>query len=308
MFKTSGSKTSEEETLYLRPETAQGVFINFKNVIDTMNAKIPFGIGQVGKSFRNEVTPGNFIFRTKEFEQLELEFFIKENDSQKYFNLYLDKIKSFLLSLVLNKANIKQEEVDKDSLAHYSKRTVDFEYNFPFGYGELLGIADRGSFDLSNHSNFSNESLEYHDQKNNEKYIPHIIETSMGVERLFLAIISELLKTEQDGETERDVLKLPYTLTPYKASIMPLTNKLEEEANNLFKDLLTKDLGPINFLKGGSIGKRYRKQDAIGTMFCITFDFDSLEDKKVTIRNRDTMIQERIDIANIKTYIEQNAG
>ena len=307
MFKTSGSKSNDEDILYLRPETAQGVFINFKNVIDTMNAKIPFGIGQVGKAFRNEVTPGNFIFRTKEFEQLELEFFTNPSNADDIFNVYLEKIDKFLSLMGLDSKNLKKEEVEKESLAHYSKRTIDYEYNFPFGYGELLGIANRGDFDLKNHTNASDESLEYHDQVNNEKYIPHVVETSMGVERLFLAIVSELLLTEKNEDGERDVLKLPFKLCPYKISIMPLTNKLEDPAKGLFKDLLKEDLGAINFAKGGSIGKRYRKQDSIGTMFCITYDFDSLEDNKVTIRHRDTMQQERISINDIETYIKQNA-
>lgn len=308
MFKTSSSKTGEsEDNLYLRPETAQGVFINFKNVVDTLNAKVPFAIGQVGKAFRNEVTPGNFIFRTKEFEQLELEMFTKPDESEKWFDYYLNKINEFLLMIGLSKGNLKEYDVPKDSLAHYSSRTVDFEYKFPFGYGEILGLANRGNFDLSNHTNSSDESMEYHDQAANEKYIPHVVETSMGVERLLFALASELLITETLEDGERDVFKLPFDLSPYKASVMPLTNKLEEESTELFENLLKEDIGPINFSKGSSIGKRYRKQDAIGTMFSITFDFDSLEDKKVTIRHRDTMEQERVDISEIKNYIFENA-
>ncbi len=307
MFKTSGSKTGDEDNLYLRPETAQGVFINFKNVVDTLNAKVPFGIGQVGKAFRNEVTPGNFIFRTKEFEQLELEFFTKGDESTKWFDFYLARINEFLLSLGLSKENVREYDVPQDSLAHYSSRTVDFEYNFPFGWGELLGLANRGDYDLSTHSNHSNDSMEYNDQAAGEKYMPHIVETSMGVERLLFAIISEALVSEQLDDGERDVLKLPFNLSPYKASVMPLTNKLENEAKELYRDLVKQDIGPINFVKGGSIGKRYRKQDSIGTPFSITFDFDSIEDKKVTIRNRDTMEQERVDISEIKKYIIENA-
>ncbi len=306
MFKTSGSKTGDEDTLYLRPETAQGVFINFKNVVDTLNAKVPFGIGQVGKAFRNEVTPGNFIFRTKEFEQLELEFFTKGEESAKWFEYYLERINSFLLTLGLSKENLKEYEVPADSLAHYSSRTVDFEYKFPFGWGEILGLANRGNFDLTNHTNASNESLEYNDQAAGEKYMPHIVETSMGVERLLFAIVAEALVSEQDEEGEREVLKLPFNLAPYKVAVMPLTNKIEEEAKEVYKELLTQDLGPITFVKGGSIGKRYRKQDAIGTPFSITFDFDSIEDKMVTIRNRDTMKQDRIEISKVKEYILTN--
>ncbi len=306
MFKTSGSKTGDEDTLYLRPETAQGVFINFKNVVDTLNAKVPFGIGQVGKAFRNEVTPGNFIFRTKEFEQLELEFFTKGEESTQWFDYYVGRINNFLTYMGLSKENYREYDVPADSLAHYSSRTIDFEYNFSFGWGELLGLANRGDYDLSNHSNSSNSSMEYNDQANGGKFTPHVVETSMGVERLLFAIVSEALVTEQLEDGERDVLKLPFHLAPYKVAVMPLTNKLEEESMTLYKELLMQDLGPITYVKGGSIGKRYRKQDSIGTPFSITFDFDSIEDKKVTIRNRDTMEQERIDISEIKTYILNN--
>ncbi len=307
MFKTSGSKTGDEDNLYLRPETAQGVFINFKNVVDTLNAKVPFGIGQIGKAFRNEVTPGNFIFRTKEFEQLELEFFTKAEEANVWFEHYLNKVNEFLLSLGLSKDNIREYDVPKDSLAHYSSRTIDFEYNFPFGWGELLGIANRGEYDLTTHSNNSDQDLTYNDQAAGEKYMPHIVETSMGVERLLFAIASEALVTEQLEDGERNVLKLPFNLSPYKLAIMPLTNKLEEETKELYENILKEDIGPITFAKGGSIGKRYRKQDSIGTPFSVTFDFDSIEDKKVTIRNRDTMNQERINISEIKQYILNNA-
>ena len=308
MFKTSSSKTNDSESiLYLRPETAQGVFINFNNVVNTLNAKVPFGIGQVGKAFRNEVTPGNFIFRTKEFEQLELEFFVKGEESSNYFNEYLKKINEFLLLLGLSKENFRECNVPKESLAHYSLGTIDFEYNFPFGWGEILGLANRGDFDLSNHSKNSNENMEYFDQSNNERYIPYIIESSMGVERLLFAIASELLVTEKNDEGERELFKLPFDLCPYKASILPLTNKVEDEARELFRKLLKENIGPINFSRGGSIGKRYRKQDLIGTMFSITYDFDSLEDNMVTIRHRDTMKQERIEVKEIREYMFKNA-
>lgn len=308
MFKTSGSKTGDEKDFYLRPETAQGVFINFKNVVNTVNAKIPFGIGQVGKAFRNEVTPGNFIFRTKEFEQLELEFFTKEEQSNEWFDFYLEKIDLFLSKLGLNSDRIKKYDVPKDSLAHYSSKTIDYEYKFPFGWGEILGLANRGNFDLTNHQQESNEKMEYNDQSLNEKYIPHIIETSMGVERLFFAIASDLFVSEKVSDDERDVFKLPFKLAPYKLSIMPLTNKLEKESNDLYKELLnTSEVGQINYSKGGSIGKRYRKQDSIGTPFVVTYDFDSLEDNMVTIRERDSMKQTRIEIKNIEKYILDNA-
>ncbi len=307
MFKTSNSKIDDEHELFLRPETAQGIFINFKNILDTMNLKIPFGVGQLGKAFRNEITPGNFIFRTKEFEQLELEFFLDKKNSDYWFDYFLNKIDLFLNKIGLDKNDIKKYNVPEESLAHYSKKTIDFEYHFPFGWGELLGLANRGDFDLKIHSQKSNESLEFRDQKENKKYFPYVIETSMGVERLFLAIICSSLKTEVFSDVSRQILKLPYELCPYKISVMPLTNKLEIEANNLYKDLLKKDLGPMNFSLGGSIGKRYRKQDLIGTMYCITYDFETLNDHKITIRNRDTMLQERIDIKDIKEYILKNA-
>lgn len=310
MFKVSLSKTSNsEEFLFLRPETAQGIFINFKNIVNTLNIKVPFGIGQVGKAFRNEVTPGNFIFRTKEFEQMEMQFFTHEDESKEWFNFYEKKINEFLFKYIkLSENKIKEHEVENNSLAHYAKRAIDFEYKFSFGWGELIGLHNRGNYDLSRHTKFSNESMEYHDQSKGIKFIPHVIEVSFGVDRLFLSIASEHLITEKLEDGKRIVFKLPYNLCPYKLSIMPLTNKLENEANQLFKSLLKENFGPINFSKGGSIGKRYRKQDCIGTMFSITFDFDSLDDNKVTIRNRDTMIQERILISDIKKYVKHNAG
>ncbi len=307
MFKTSNSKTNDEDNIYLRPETAQGIYINFKNIIDTVNPKVPFGVGQIGKAFRNEITPGNFIFRTKEFEQLELEFFTKPEEATNWFDFYVKRVNEFLVKMGLDKENFREYDVPEDSLAHYSSRTIDFEYKFSFGWGELLGIANRGDYDLKKHSVNSNDSLIYNDQATGEKYTPHIIETSIGVERLLFAIVSELLVTEATEEGERDVLKLPFNLSPYKAAVLPLTNKLENEANDLYKELVKQDIGPITYAKGGTIGKRYRKQDSIGTPFAITFDFDSLEDKKVTIRNRDTMQQERVDISNIKQYILENA-
>lgn len=310
MFKIQNSInfTNNHDYLYLRPETAQGIFINFKNIIDNMGVKIPFGVGQIGKSFRNEVTPGTFIFRTKEFEQLELEFFFYKDEKNKWFNYYENKIMKYLIEIGLTNENIKKDIVSIDSLAHYSSKTIDFLYKFSFGWGELLGLANRSDFDLKNHSEFSNEKLFYNDQIMKKKIIPHIIETSMGVERLFLAIISENLITEKIGENdERYVLKLPYKMAPYKLSVMPLTNKLKEQAFALYKDLLKKNIGSINFKKNGTIGKRYRKQDAIGTPYSITYDFDSEKDGKVTIRDRDKMTQNRIKISEIKKYIKNNA-
>ncbi len=305
MFKTSDSKTGQEgNDLYLRPETAQGIYINFKNIVNTYNLTLPFGVGQIGKSFRNEVTPGNFVFRTKEFEQMELQNFIYPKDEIEEFDSSVNDVKEFLKRINISENNIRLIDVPKDELAHYSKRTIDFEYKFLFGWGELLGIANRTNFDLKNHMENSKENLFYIDQKNNnEKIIPYIIETSIGVERLLLAIISDNLKTIN----EREILTLPYDLAPYKLAITPLTNKVDDEAYHLYKDLLKKDIGPIFYSKSGSIGKRYRKLDQIGVPFIITFDFDSLEDHKVTIRHRDTMEQQRINISEIKEYIIKNA-
>ncbi len=303
MFKTTNSKIGMGEELYLRPETAQGVFINFKNVVNTYNPKIPFLIGQKGKAFRNEVTPGNFIFRTKEFEQLELEFFTHGNEADKWFDYYVSKVDEFLDKIGIKRENLRKYDVPKESLAHYSKRTIDIEFKFPFGWGELLGIANRTDHDLKKHMEESKENLEFHNQISNEKFIPYIIETSMGIERLFLAIISSSLIN--DGE--RDVLQLPYEIAPYKIAIAPLTNKLDEESKELYKKVVNLFDVPILFSKGGTIGKRYRKLDSIGVPFVITFDFDSLEDKMVTIRDRDTKNSVRIKIDDIKTYIEKNA-
>ncbi len=310
MFKMSNSKTGEaEEDVYLRPETAQGVFVNFKNIMDSFSPKIPFGIGQIGKAFRNEVTPGNFIFRTKEFEQLELEFFCKEEETEKWFAFYLQKIHHYLeKDLKLKKENIKEIDVPKDELAHYSKKTYDFEYKFPFGWAELLGLANRTDFDLKTHDKNSNEKLSYIDPLTKQNFYPHVIETSMGVERLLFALINDhLVEEELEDKTIRLVLQLPYALAPYKAAIAPLTNKLDKEAHKLFSDLLQAKLGPIIYAKSGSIGKRYRKQDQIGTPFVITYDFDSEATNEVTIRHRDSMKQSRVQIKEIKKYIIENA-
>ncbi len=304
MFKFDNSKLGEGDEIYLRPETAQGIFINFLNIINSINPKLPFGIGQVGKAFRNEVTPGNFIFRTKEFEQLELEYFTTKNGEEVAFDHYIGLIDIFLEKVGLSKNNFRKQDIAKESLAHYSSRTIDYEYNFPFGWGELLGLANRRQFDLSIHSG---SKLGMRDSQTNEFIVPSVIETSFGVERLFYAIISEAYtKEDVDGE-ERIVLKLPFKIAPYKAAVTPLTNKLDNEAQTLFNELLEQEIGPITYVTSGSIGKRYRKQDAIGTPFVITYDFDALEDNSVTIRHRDTMKQARVLIKDIKTYILNNA-
>lgn len=308
MFKFDNSKTGDGTNIYLRPETAQGVFINYLNILNSMNPKLPFGIAQIGKAFRNEVTPGNFIFRTKEFEQLELEFFINPENEEISFEIYLKLIRNFLSLIGLKEKNIKELEVSKENLAHYSKRTIDFEYNFPFGWGEILGLANRQQFDLKNHSQHSGKKLISKVNEDNESIIPSVIESSFGVERLFYAIISECYTKEKLKENdERINLKLPYSLAPYKLAVAPLTNKLSNEAEELYESILKQNIGPITFTSGGSIGKRYRKQDAIGTPFVITYDFDSIDDDSVTIRTRDDMSQKRIFIKDIKNYILENA-
>ncbi|MGZ9413470.1 glycine--tRNA ligase [Mycoplasma sp. AC157] len=305
MFEThQGVVVDKKDKIYLRPETAQGIFVNFKNIQRTMRAKIPFGVGQIGKSFRNEVTPGNFIFRTREFEQMELEIFSSPEDSLAIYKNYLEKVWAFLLNIGIKKESIKFREHSKEELAHYSQATSDVEFLFPFGWGELLGVAHRGDFDLTSHSNFSGEKLEYLDPVTNKKYIPHIIEPSIGMDRLLLALIVDAYEEENiENNDTRIVLKLNKDIAPYKVAVLPLVKKLSKEAMEIFNSLIEDNIS-ASFDESGTIGKRYRRQDSIGTFYCITFDYDSLNDNKVTIRNRDTMQQERIFIADIKKYIK----
>lgn len=301
MFKTNYSKIdSKTNEVYFRPETAQGIFINFKNICDSFNLKLPFGIGQVGKSFRNEITPKNFIFRTKEFEQLELEYFTYPNQAEQDFSKYLDLIDQFLINLGFKKEQLIKYNVPKNKLAHYSKKTIDYEYEFPFGKKELLGIANRGDFDLKNHSKFSKKRLQYFDTNKNEWITPYIIETSIGVERLLFAIFDNLYIKEE----KRNILKLPFFLSPYKIAICPLTDKLNQKGEELLLKLKKSNFGAITLQTGGSIGKRYRKQDEIGTFFIITIDFETEKDQKVTIRERDTKNQTRIKISKIEDFIK----
>ncbi|WP_339020398.1 glycine--tRNA ligase [Spiroplasma endosymbiont of Atherix ibis] len=303
MFKTNqGVIEDASSTVYLRPETAQGIFIQYKNSQRALRKKLPFGIGQIGKSFRNEITPGNFIFRTREFEQMELEFFFSPNDSNDWFEYWLEKVKFFLEKIVqINKKNFSIREHDKQELSHYSKRTVDIEFDFPFGRGELWGIAHRSDFDLNQHQKYSGQDLTYLDPETNKKYLANVIEPSVGLERLLLAIFCQSYVEEKIENGERIVMKLPYKLAPYLVAIMPLQKQQNEKANQLYKELLV-DFD-ATFDETGNIGKRYRRQDAIGTPFCITIDFDTLTDNCVTIRNRDTMSQERIEITKIKKYL-----
>ncbi|MBP5407908.1 MAG: glycine--tRNA ligase [Bacilli bacterium] len=304
MFKTNmGVIDDAKNIVYLRPETAQGIFVNFKNVQRTSRKKLPFGICQVGKAFRNEITPGNFVFRTREFEQMEMEFFCKPGTDLEWFNYWKQYCIDFLDIAGLDKDKLRYRDHAKEELAFYSKATTDIEYNFLFGWGELWGIADRTDYDLGVHQKTSGETLEYFDPETNEKYIPYVIEPSVGVGRLLLAIVSNAYDVEdlEDGET-REVLRLKPYLAPFTCAVLPLTNKLANEAEELRANL-AKEFN-CDYDTSGKIGKRYRRQDAMGTPFCITFDFDSLEDKCVTVRDRDTMAQERIKIDDLVEYLK----
>lgn len=306
MFKTfQGVTEDSSSTLYLRPETAQGIFVNFKNIARTTRKKIPFGVAQVGKSFRNEITPGNFIFRIREFEQMELEFFCKPGTDLYWFEYWRGFCKKWLLDLGMTEEHLRLRDHDKDELCFYSKATTDFEFLFPFGWGELWGVADRTDYDLTQHANHSGESMEYFDPETNEKYIPYVIEPSLGADRVLLAFLCDAYDEEEDekGDT-RVVLRLHPALAPFKAAVLPLSKKLSEKAAEVFGDL-AKDF-MVDFDDAGSIGKRYRRQDEIGTPICITYDFDSLEDNCVTVRDRDTMEQKRIPISELKAYIEDS--
>ncbi|KNF09336.1 glycine--tRNA ligase [Gottschalkia purinilytica] len=305
MFKTFQGVTEDSQAeIYLRPETAQGIFVNFKQIARTSRKKIPFGIGQIGKSFRNEITPGNFIFRTREFEQMELEFFCKPGEDLEWFKYWKDFCKNWLLDLKINEENLKLRDHEEEELSHYSNATTDIEYNFPFGWGELWGISDRTDFDLKRHMETSGEDLSYTDPVTNEKYVPYCIEPSLGADRVTLAFLTEAYTEEklEDG-TERIVLKLHPALSPFKAAVFPLTKKLSEPAMELYNELTKKFM--IDYDEAGSIGKRYRRHDEIGTPFCITFDYDSLEDNCVTIRDRDTMEQQRVKIEDLERIINE---
>lgn len=303
MFETSiGTIDDLKNKAYLRPETAQGIFINFKNIFRTQRLKLDFGVAQIGKSFRNEITPSNFIFRLKEFEQMEIEHFVNEKNKDKIFEFYELKIYDFLTKeLNIKKENIKKINYSKSELAHYSNKTIDFFYNFPHGESELWGLSDRGEFDLKQHQKFSNKSLEYADEQNN-KYLPHIIEPSVGVERLIYAILLDYYFEQDLGENDiRVVLKMPFSLSPYKLAILPLSNKLLNKADEIYSCLLKQNYS-ITFDSSGSIGKRYRRQDAIGTPFCLTVDFETLNDNCVTIRERDSMKQKRISLNDLAIF------
>ncbi|AHD07076.1 glycine--tRNA ligase [Paenibacillus larvae subsp. larvae] len=304
MFKThQGVTASSTNEIYLRPETAQGIFVNFKNVQRTMRKKLPFGIGQIGKSFRNEITPGNFTFRTREFEQMELEFFCKPGEDLEWFSYWREFCRNWLLSLGMKEANMRLRDHDKEELSHYSNATSDIEYKFPFGWGELWGIADRTDFDLIRHMEHSGEDFHFHDQETGEKYVPYCIEPSLGADRVTLAFLIDAYEEQElDGGDSRNVLHFHPAIAPVKAAIFPLSKKLAESAGKVFRDLSQDFM--VEYDDAGSIGKRYRRQDEIGTPFCITYDFDSVEDGQVTVRDRDTMQQQRMPISELKAFLE----
>ncbi len=304
MFQTyQGVVLEKANQIYLRPETAQGIFINFKNIQRTSRSKLPFGVCQVGKSFRNEITPGNFIFRTREFEQMELEFFVKPGTEIEWFDYWRQACKSFLIDLGISENHLKLDDHKPEALAHYSNATTDILYKFPWGFDELWGIASRTDFDLKAHETESGESLTYLDPETNEKYIPFVIEPSVGVERLLLAFLNESLfeETLENGET-RTVLKIHPKLSPYKVAVLPLVKKLhKDKAFDIYRDLSR--VFDVTYDETQNIGKRYRRQDQIGTYYCVTVDHQTIDDDTVTIRHRDTMEQERIHINELEAYV-----
>ena len=303
MFKTFiGVTEDSSNTVYLRPETAQGIFVNFKNVARSTRRKLPFGVCQIGKSFRNEITPGNFVFRTREFEQMELEFFCKPGTDLEWFAFWKNYCAQWLYDLGMTRENLRLRDHDPEELCFYSKATTDFEFLFPFGWGELWGIADRTDYDLTQHQDHSGESLEYFDPETNEKYIPYVVEPSLGADRVTLAFLVDAYDEEEVGEGDvRVVLRLHPALAPVKVAVLPLSKKLSDKAGEL-ADMLAKQFA-VEFDETGSIGKRYRRQDEIGTPLCVTYDFDTENDGCVTVRDRDTMEQVRLPIAEVADYI-----
>ncbi|MBE7031246.1 MAG: glycine--tRNA ligase [Ruminococcaceae bacterium] len=305
MFKTFQGVTEDSKSeIYLRPETAQGIFVNFKNVQRTTRKKVPFGIGQIGKSFRNEITPGNFIFRIREFEQMELEFFCKPGEDLEWFTYWKDYCKQWLLDLGIREENIKMRDHAKEELSHYSNATTDIEYLFPFGWGELWGIADRTDFDLKRHSEHSGETLDYLDPVTNERYVPYCIEPSLGADRVALAFLVEAYDEETVGEGDtRVVMHFHPALAPVKVAVLPLSKKLSDKAVEVYNTLSKHFV--CEFDEAGSIGKRYRRQDEIGTPWCVTYDFDSEEAGTVTVRDRDTMEQVTLPIDGLVEYFQE---
>ena len=306
MFKTFIGVTEDAKNeVYLRPETAQGIFVNYANIQRTTRKKLPFGVCQIGKSFRNEITPGNFIFRTREFEQMELEFFCKPDTDLEWFYYWKDYCKNWLLALGLKEENLRMRDHEKEELSFYSKATTDIEFLFPFGWGELWGIADRTNYDLGRHMEASGKTLDYFDQETNERYVPYVVEPSLGADRVALAFLCEAYDEEIDEKGDkRVVMHFHPALAPIKAAILPLSKKLNDKAMEVYT-ALAKDF-MVDFDDAGSIGKRYRRQDEIGTPFCITYDFESETDGCVTVRDRDTMEQIRLPISELKDYIAKS--
>lgn len=308
MFKTNqGVIEDESKPIYLRPETAQGIFVNFKNIIQTCRQKVPFGIAQIGKAFRNEITPGNFTYRTREFEQMEIEYFVNPKDKKeikKTFDTWKETCKDWFLSLGIKKENLKFREHEKDELSHYSSMTFDVEYNFPFGWGELMGIAYRGDFDLSQHEKFSTKDLKYLDPQTNEKYLPHVIEPSFGMDRTVLVTLLNAYDEDEINGEKRTVMRFDPKIAPVLVAIFPLMKKpeLTKVAQQIFNDLKQDFL--VEYDDSGAIGKRYRRQDEIGTPYCITVDFDTLNDKCVTLRDRDSTKQKRVKITEISSFLD----
>ena len=305
MFKTFQGVTEDSKSeIYLRPETAQGIFVNFKNVMRTTRRKLPMGIAQIGKAFRNEITPGNFTFRTREFEQMELEFFCKPGTDLEWHKYWKEFCENWLLSLGMKKENIRLREHSPEELSHYSNGTTDIEFTFPFGWGELWGIADRTNYDLKQHMEHSKEDMTYLDPETNEKYIPYCIEPSLGCDRVALAFLCNAYDEEEIAEGDvRTVLHLHPALAPYKVAVLPLSKKLSEKAEEVYSNLSKKFM--CDYDEAGSIGKRYRREDEIGTPYCVTIDFDTLEDNCVTIRDRDTMEQVRVKIDELEAWIQE---
>ncbi|MBO4445826.1 MAG: glycine--tRNA ligase [Clostridia bacterium] len=313
MFKTFQGVTEDSKAeIYLRPETAQGIFVNFANIQRTSRRKVPFGVAQIGKSFRNEITPGNFIFRVREFEQMELEFFCKPNTDLEWFDYWRSFCRDWLYSLNIKPENLRLRDHDPEELSFYSKATTDFEYLFPFGWGELWGIADRTDYDLTQHMNESGKDLQYFDPETNEHYTPYVIEPSLGVERLFLSLICEAYDEEVVDAEKNDtrvVMRFHPAIAPFKVAVLPLSKKLSDKALEVY-DMLSKDF-MVDFDDAGSIGKRYRREDEIGTPFCVTVDFETVGDENapadnaVTVRDRDTMEQVRIPISELSAYIAE---
>lgn len=305
MFKTYQGVTEDSKSeIYLRPETAQGIFVNFKNAMRTTRRKLPMGIAQIGKAFRNEITPGNFTFRTREFEQMELEFFCKPGTDLEWHKYWKEFCENWLLSLGMKKENIRLRDHSPEELSHYSNGTTDIEFTFPFGWGELWGIADRTDYDLKQHMEHSKEDMTYLDPETNEKYIPYCIEPSLGCDRVALAFLCNAYDEEEIAEGDvRTVLHLHPALAPYKVAVLPLSKKLSEKAEEVYTKLSKKFM--CDYDEAGSIGKRYRREDEIGTPYCITIDFDTLEDESVTVRDRDTMEQIRIKIDELEAWLQE---